>query len=89
MAFPPTHGERPNEPRPKDGEDQAHPRGDRLDLNHASKEQIMSAAGVDRDTAERILRFRDERGGFESWRDFDEMPISEDARTRLRPHVLL
>lgn len=89
MAFPPTHGRTPNEPRPKGGEDQAHGRGGRIDLNHASKEDIMSAAGLDRQAAEKILKFRDERGGFETWRDFDEIPIPEEGRDKLRPHVLL
>lgn len=44
MAFPPTHGKTPNQRRLKGGEDQAHV-GERIDLNHASKQQIMSVAG--------------------------------------------
>src|SRR5207237_6531719 len=89
MAFPPTHGRMPNERRSKDGEDQTHRSGGRIDLNHASKEDIMSAAGLDRKTAAQILRFRDERGGFETWRDFDEIPIAEEDREELRPHVAI
>ena len=89
MAFSPTHGRTPNERRRKGGEDQAHGPGGRINLNHASKQDIMSAGGLDRKTAERILRFRDEHGGFESWRDFDEIPIPEEDRDKLRPHVTM
>jgi hypothetical protein len=88
MAIPPTHGRSPNQRRLKGEEDQVHRRG-RIDLNQASKEDIMSAAGLDLRTAKQILKFRDEHGGFETWRDFDEIPISEADRDKLRPHVLL
>jgi DNA uptake protein ComE-like DNA-binding protein len=88
MAFPPTHGRQPNEPRPKDGEDQSRGRDGRINLNHASKDDLMSA-GLDRASAEKVLRFRDEHGGFETWGDFDGIPIATDLLDRLRPHVRL
>jgi DNA uptake protein ComE-like DNA-binding protein len=89
MAFPPTHGRTPNERRSKDREDQAHRAGGQIDLNHASKEDIISTTGLDGETAEQILRFRDQRGGFETWRGFDEIPIPDQDREKLRPHVAM
>lgn len=88
MAIPPTHGGHPNERRMKDGTDQAHGRGGRIDLNHASKEDLMNC-GLDRESAEKLLHFRDSHGGFETWGDFDEIPLSTEMLDRLRPHVQL
>ena len=88
MAFPPTHGRTPNEPRPKGGEDQAHGLGGRINLNHASKADLMSA-GLSKQSAERVLRFRDEHGGFETWADFDQIPIPTQELDGLRPQVQL
>lgn len=88
MVFPPTHGQTPNEPRPKGGEDQARGLGGRIDLNHASKTDLMSA-GLSEPSAERVLRFRDEHSGFETWADFDMIPISTQELDALRPQVQL
>jgi hypothetical protein len=38
---------------------------------------------------EEVLRFRDEHGGFETWADFDEIPISTQELDGLRPQVQL
>ena len=86
MAIPPTHGQTPNEPRPKGGEDQAHGRSGRLDLNHASKSDLISA-GLSERSAERVLRYRDEHSGFETWADFDGIPIPPQELDALRPQV--
>jgi hypothetical protein len=40
-------------------------------------------------SAEEVLRFRDEHGGFETWADFDEIPISTQELDGLRPQVQL
>lgn len=89
MASPPTHGQTPGEPRPEEGQHQLHRFGGRIDLNHANKEQIMAATGLDREVAEKIVRFRDERGGFKTWRDLEDLPIDEACREKLRPYVRL
>ena len=44
------------------------------DLNEASVEDLEQIEGIGRKRAEEIIKFRDNRGGFESWDDLKEIP---------------
>lgn len=76
-----------NERKPQDGQDQAHPAPGRIDLNHASKEDLMEIPGIDPETATSLLRFRDRHGGIRSWKDFDESNLPGEDLDKLRPYV--
>jgi competence ComEA-like helix-hairpin-helix protein len=63
---------------------------ERLDINSASKEEIDSVDGLAGHGHE-IVRYRDERGGFTSLRELDEVPgmagkLDDETRKRLRVH---
>jgi competence protein ComEA len=49
-------------------------RGGKIDLNRASKEELMRLDGIGDQTAERILRHREENGPFRSLEDLDPIP---------------
>ncbi len=59
-----------------------------LDINSATKEEIDSVEGLTGHGHE-IVRYREERGGFTSLRELDEVPgltgkLTDAARARLK-----
>jgi competence protein ComEA len=59
-----------------------------LDLNHATKEELDSIDGL-KGHGHEIVRYRDERGGFASLRELDEVPglsgkVNAETLKRLR-----
>jgi competence protein ComEA len=61
---------------------------DKLDLNAASQEELDAIDGLAGHGPE-IVRYRDERGGFSSVRQLDEVPgltgkVDEATKARLR-----
>ncbi len=56
-----------------------------IDLNTASKEDLMEFSGIGSSLADRIIQFRDERGGIDSVDDLREVSgISESTLDELR-----
>jgi competence protein ComEA len=56
-----------------------------IDLNTASKEDLMEIGGIGPSLADRIIQFRDERGGLNSVDDLRELSgISESTIEGLR-----
>jgi competence ComEA-like helix-hairpin-helix protein len=56
-----------------------------IDLNTASREDFMEVAGIGPSLADRIIQFRDERGGIDSADDLREVSgMSESAIEDLR-----
>lgn len=59
-----------------------------IDLNHASKDDLMRAAGVDEATAAHILHFRDHNRGFRDASDLDAIPdVPTEVKDRIRAHA--
>ena len=59
-----------------------------LDINQASQEELDALEGL-RGHAPEIIRYREERGGFTSLRQLDEVPglsgkVGEETLARLR-----
>ena len=64
--------------------------GQPLNLNTATLEQLDQLSGVGPTTAQKILDFREERGGFGSVEELDELPgIGEKRLATLREEVTL
>ena len=56
-----------------------------IDLNTASKEDLLEISGIDPSLADRIIQFRDERGGIDSVDELREVGgISESTLEELR-----
>ncbi len=56
-----------------------------IDLNTASKEDLLEVSGIDPSLADRIIQFRDERGGIDSVDELREVGgISESTLEELR-----
>ncbi|RPJ36150.1 MAG: helix-hairpin-helix domain-containing protein [Planctomycetaceae bacterium] len=56
-----------------------------IDLNTASKEDLLEVSGIDPSLADRIIQFRDERGGIDSVDELREVGgISESTIEELR-----
>lgn len=61
-----------------------------LDINKASKEQLVSLPGVGEVTAERILLYRDEIGDFKSINDLKNVKgITKKKFEQLKPFVIV
>ncbi len=64
--------------------------GERIDLNHASMEEIMTLPGVGKVLAARIIRYREEHGGFSSIDDLlDVEGIGEKTLQKIKPQIYL
>ena len=64
--------------------------GQPLNLNTATLEQLDTLSGVGPATAQKILDFREERGGFGSVEELGEIPgIGEKRLATLREEVTL
>ncbi|HPL64322.1 MAG TPA: helix-hairpin-helix domain-containing protein [Syntrophales bacterium] len=46
----------------------------KINLNMAEVDDLVFELGMDRDTAEEIVRYRDEKGGFSDWDDLFSVP---------------
>jgi competence ComEA-like helix-hairpin-helix protein len=53
----------------------------RIDINSASASEIERACGIDGVLAERIVRYREEHGPFETREDIDQVPGFAEVRT--------
>jgi competence protein ComEA len=61
-----------------------------VNLNTATLEQLDTLSGIGPTTAQKILDFREERGGFGSVEELDEIPgIGEKTLASLREEVTL
>jgi competence protein ComEA len=49
-------------------------RGDRVDLNRASREELLGVNGIGESGADAILKYREENGPFRSLEDLDPIP---------------
>lgn len=49
-------------------------RGPRIDLNKATKEELMMIEGIDAERARLIIEHRSERGPFQRWEDLHQVP---------------
>ncbi|HEY0312155.1 MAG TPA: helix-hairpin-helix domain-containing protein [Allosphingosinicella sp.] len=61
---------------------------DRIDINTADQDALDAVEGL-KGHGHEIVRYREERGGFKSLRDLDEVPgltgkVDEEMRTRLK-----
>jgi DNA uptake protein ComE-like DNA-binding protein len=61
---------------------------DRIDINSADQDALDAVEGL-RGHGPEIVRYRDERGGFKSLRELDEVPgltgkVDEETKARLR-----
>jgi len=61
---------------------------DRIDINSADQDALDAVEGL-KGHGHEIVRYRDERGGFKSLRELDEVPgltgkVDEETKARLR-----
>ena len=76
-------------PEDSSAEDQGNSSG-RVNLNTATKGQLMQLPGIGETTAERILIYRDEQGRFTSVDELTKVKgISKKKLERLRPYLTL
>ena len=62
--------------------------GRKLDLNKASEADLALVPGVGAQLAQAVVRAREERGGFKSWEEVDELPGIGAAKLELlRTHA--
>ena len=52
---------------------------DKIDINHATKEQLMTLAGIGPSKAEEILAYREEHGGFQSIEELKQINGIKDG----------
>jgi competence protein ComEA len=62
-------------------ENRGEQRGGKVDLNRASREELMRVNGIEESGADAILKYREENGPFERLEDLD--PIPGFDRTRI------
>ena len=61
---------------------------DRIDLNLATKEDLMKLNGIGETLAERILAYREQHGGFDSVEELLEVSgIGEKRFAAIEPYV--
>lgn len=62
--------------------------GGKVDLNRATKEELMTLKGIGESRAEDILRYREEYGGFQAIEDIMNVPgIKEGAFAKIRDQI--
>ncbi len=52
----------------------------KIDINRASKEDLMSIEGIGETMADAIIRYRDSKGSFKSVDDIDDVPGIGETR---------
>ena len=57
---------------------------ERLELNNATPEQLVATGAVDLDLAKKIIKLRDDLGGFQSYDDLNELNIPKDIMEKIR-----
>ena len=58
-----------------------------LDLNIATEQQIASLQGMNKDTARKIVDFRNQNGRFDGWEDLKGIPgLPANALEALKHH---
>jgi competence protein ComEA len=56
-----------------------------LDINYATAEELASLTGIEMDVAQAIIDFRDDKGGFTTLREVEEIPgLDEQVVMRLQ-----
>jgi hypothetical protein len=45
-----------------------------LDLNNATEQQLVNIHGINKDSAKKIVEFRNQKGQFDSWEDLRHIP---------------
>lgn len=55
-----------------------------IDLNTASKEDLMEVPGIGSSLADKIIQFRDDRGGIDHVDELREVVVSESSLQELR-----
>ena len=60
-----------------------------LEINTASKEELISLSGIGPTFADRILTFRSKIGGFVDPEQIDELYISDDAKVVLKQNTIM
>jgi len=56
----------------------------RIELNNATPEQLVATGAVDLELAKKIIKLREELGGFQSYDDLKELNIPKDVMDKLR-----
>ena len=56
----------------------------RMQLNRATADELATSGAVDKATAEKIVKLREDLGGFQSYDDLEELGIPAEQMQKLR-----